>query len=405
MKKLLFTCLAGCVLLVVSCGKSHVNPSPGDTTTTDTTGNQGGNPPPATSVYLSNARSTHSFIAAYYLTPYGSYRVNTTTNTTGAFEWYNASQLYADAAMVASGDASYAPYMNNTFTWLQKLWDRNDANGGYFASAGLDGSGAAGDKYVDDNSLTGVAYLAAYDVSAGSVQSNYLAAAENCAKWLMNSGLWDTTFGGGFWWSTQKTVKPTQSNGLALQLFLRLYQITGQAVYHDWAVQINTWLNSAMLDRATGLYVWQLEKNGTLDTYKFTYDNAIMVEADLLWAKTMGDNTYETKAEALGNAMIKTLYSVNYNVFIFNTNDLRVNPCYCGWASQAMISLYQADGNSSWLTYAKANINEINVVLKNSANNGYYQYAGLNGSGRYSNMEGVDQAWMERVEVLLSKYE
>lgn len=404
MRKRSFIFFALPLVLLFSCGKSHVTPTPIKTDTTGNTGGGGTNPPPAGSTYLANAQSTHSFITSFYLTAYGSYRVNTTTNTTQAFEWYNASQLYADAAMVASGDNSYAPYMNNTFQWLQNLWDKSDKNGGYFAGGNLDGSGASGTKYVDDNSLTGVAYLAAYDVTTGTTQAQYLTAAENIANWLINSGLWDTSFGGGFWWNTDKPVKPTQSNAIALQFFLRLYQITGQSVYHDWAVQINTWLNTKMLDSATGLYIWQIESNGTLDTYKFTYDNAIMVDAELLWAKVMNDNSYLGKAQALGNAMINTLYNKTYNVFIFNTNDIRVNGCYCGWASQAMIDLYVADGNSNWLTYAKANIDRINLVLKSSSNNGYYQYASLDGAGRYTNMEGVDQAWMQRVQVLLSKY-
>jgi uncharacterized protein YyaL (SSP411 family) len=305
--------------------------------------------------------------------------------------------------MAGLGDASYLPYMNNTFSWLQNLIDKSDTSGGYFASAGLDGSGGSGLKYVDDNSLTGVAYLAAYDVTTGTTKTNYLNAAKGCAGWLMYSGQWDSTFGGGFWWNTAKTVKPTQSNGLALQLFSRLYKITGQSIYHDWAVQINSWLNAKMYSSTNGLYIWQIEANGTIDTPNFTYDNAIMVEADLLYGQAMNDNTYLAKAQALGNAMIKTLWNVPYNVFIFNTTDIRVNPCYCGWASQAMIKLYEADNNSNWLTYAKGNIDLINTVLRNSSF-GYYQYAGLDGSGRYTNLEGVDQAWMQRVQALLSKY-
>ena len=160
-----------------------------------------------------------------------------------------------------------------------------------------------------------------------------------------------------------------------------------------------------MYDSTSGLYIWKIDGagSGTRHTEKFTYDNAIMVEADLLYVDAMGDNTYLTKAQTLGSAMIKTLYDPNHNVFIFNTNDIRINPCYCGWASQAMIKLYEADKNSSWLTYAMANINQINAVMK-AANNGYYQYAGLDGAGRYSNMEGVDQAWMQRVQAMLSKY-
>ncbi|WCT10486.1 glycoside hydrolase family 76 protein [Mucilaginibacter jinjuensis] len=398
MKNLLYGGVAILVVLIASCSKSKDTPSPAPPT-------GGGSTPPVTTVstYLTNAKATHDFVTANYLTAYGSYRVNTTTNVNSAFEWYNASQLYADAAMVGLGDATYTTGMNKTFAWLNNLIDKNDVNGGYFAFANLDGSGGSGTKYVDDDSLTGMAYLEAYDVTTGTTQTNYLNAAKACANWLMNSGQWDTTFGGGFWWATDKTVKPTQSNALALQLFLRLYKITGQSVYHDWAVSVNNWLNSQMYDSATGLYIWQIEKNGTKDLAKFTYDNAIMLEAELLYVQAMNDDTYLTKAQALGNAMIKTLWDANHNVFIFNTTDIRINPCYCVWASQAMIKLYEADHNSSWLTYAKANIDQINVVMKSPAS-GYYQYAGLDGAGRYTNMEGVDQAWMQRVQTLLSKY-
>lgn len=390
--------MAALIILSGSCSKTNVTPSQTDTIVNP-------NPPVNTaSVYLTNARATHDFITANYFTSYGSYRVNTTTNVSSAFEWYNVSQLYADAAMAGLGDSTYLPFMNKTFGWLKNLIDKTSSIGGYFAAANLDGSGGSGVKYVDDNSLTGMAYLEAYDVTTGITQTNYLNAAEACAYWLINSGLWDTSFGGGFWWSTDKTVKPTQSNALALQLFLRLYKITGQSVYRDWAVSENNWLNAQMYDVNTGLYIWQIEKSGIKDTYKFTYDNAIMAEADLLYSVAFNDNSYLVKAESLGNAMIKTLWDANHNVFIFNTNDVRINPCYCGWASQTMIKLYEADHNSAWLTYAKANIDQINVVMKNKANNGYYQYAGLDGAGRYVNMEGVDQAWMQRVQALLSKY-
>lgn len=159
-----------------------------------------------------------------------------------------------------------------------------------------------------------------------------------------------------------------------------------------------------MLDNTTGLYVWEIDSSGVKHTQIFTYDNAIMIEAFLDYGDAMNDNTYLTKAQNLGNAMIATLYDKNYNVFIFNTADIRVNGAWCGWASQGMIKLYEADNNSNWLTYAKANIDGINVVLRDPVSFGYYNFASLNGAGRYTNLEGVDQAWMERVEVLLSKY-
>jgi uncharacterized protein YyaL (SSP411 family) len=405
MKKLQQYWIIGIVLMLVACGKSNTTPDK-ETTSGNTGGNNGGSGgnPVTESVYLTNAKATHAFITSGYATSFGSYRVNTTNNTSSAFEWYVASHLYADAAMVASGDASYQASMNNTFSWLDKLVDKTDPNGGYFAFANLDGSGASGVKYVDDNALTGMAFLDAYDVTTGSVKAGYLTAAQGCAKWLINSGQWDSNFGGGFWWTTDKTVKPSQSNGLAMQLFARLYKITGNTQYRDWAVSVNDWLNSQLYDSVTGLYIWQIEKSGFKNPVKFTYDNAIIIEAQLLFADAMNDNAYKTKAQALGNAMIRGLWDKNHNVFIFNTNDLRINGCYSGWATQAMIKLYELDNNSNWLVYAKANVDAINLVLKNPVLNGYYQYAELNGAGRYANLEGVDQAWMQRVQTMLAKY-
>lgn len=387
------------LFLLSSCSKSKPNYDDGPSDPDD-----GGGGTPTESVYLTNAKATHQFVLSAYSIGNGGYRVNTTDKANTSFEWYVSSQLYADAAMVGLGDATYIPRMVNTLAWLKKLVDKNDPNGGYFAFASLDGSGSSGAKYIDDNALAGMSYLAAYDVTEGSTKQDFLEAAKGCANWLMKSNTWDNTFGGGFWWSTEKTVKPTQSNGLALQLFSRLYKITGDTVYKDWAVSVNDWLNSQMYDSNTKLYNWQIQKNGTRDNYKFTYDNAIMVEAQLLYADAVGDATYQTKAQALGSAMINTLWDRTHNVFIFNTNDIRVNPCYSGWATQAMIKLYELDKNNNWLVYAKANVDAINLVLKNPVLNGYYQYASLNGAGRYTNLEGVDQAWMQRVQALLSKY-
>lgn len=385
------------IVLLSACGKAKDTPTPvippHDTTTV-----------PTVSAYLTKAIETHNFIISNLLTSYNGYRVNTSTNRNSAFEWYNASQIYADAAMVEIGDSSYLPFMNATFKWMQNLWDNSDPNGGYFAFSNLDGSGSSGTKYVDDNSLTGIVYLQAYNVSTGADRDAYLNKAEACANWIINSGLWDNTLGGGFWWNTEKTNKPTQTNGLALRLFLELYGITGQPVYHDWAVLVNNWLTTKMFDSNSGLFIWQYDSTGKKYGQIFTYDNAIMLEAYLTYSKVMNDPSYLSKAEAIAEAMNTTLWDGARNVYIFNTADRRINPAWCGWASEALIKLYETDKNTSWLSYAKGNIDAINTVLRDPASKGYYQFAGLDGAGRYTNFEGVDQAWMQRIQALLSKY-
>ncbi len=60
--------------------------------------------PTPTSEYWLKAQETHNFIVENMLTRYNSYRVNTTDQTNIAYEWYNVSQIYADAAMIQAGD-------------------------------------------------------------------------------------------------------------------------------------------------------------------------------------------------------------------------------------------------------------------------------------------------------------
>lgn len=362
----------------------------------------------SSSTYWTDAEQTHNFIVGNILTSYFSCRGNTTTEASNAFEWYNTSQIYADAAAVNpvyGNDSRFRSYMDSTYNWMYHMWDFGSSIGGYFSSANLDGSGAGGDKYVDDCGVTINAYLDAYNVTTGTTQASYLTAAENCANWMMNSGLWTTTYGGGFYQRTGSgAVKPTQTNGLAVQAFLRLYQITGQTYYKSWAMSVMSWLESNLYDTTTGLFDWEFDSSGVKQTAHFTYDNAIMVEADLLYASILGDNTYVTKAQNLGIAMNTVLWNSTHHVYIFNTNDVRVNPAWCVWGSQAMIRLYERDGNTAWLDYAQQNIDFINTNLRTTSNYGYHTFCDLNGGSVDTRYEGVDQAWMERTQFMLSAY-
>jgi hypothetical protein len=69
-----------------------------------------------------------------------------------------------------------------------------------------------------------------------------------------------------------------------------------------------------------------------------------------------------------------------------------------------MIKLYLADGNTAWLDYAQQNIDYMNSKLRNSANYAYYTFCNVDGSDIDTRHEGVDQAWMQRVQALLSNY-
>ncbi|MBP3964634.1 glycoside hydrolase family 76 protein [Paenibacillus lignilyticus] len=363
------------------------------------------------SAYWTLAQETHNFTAGNLLTSSNSYRTEIGDNATT--QWYNASQIYADAAMLEQGDSRYLSYMNNTYSFMGNMWDLTSPIGGYFALSNLDGTGAGGDKYVDDASLAGAAYLDAYEVTTGVTQQNYLNSAKAVANWLMYSGLWDSTGGGGFWWTTNKTtpymqIKGSEVNGLACQLFLRLYRITGQTYYKSWADSIKQWLDAYMFDTSAGLYNWQYElANNSVTPIKFTYDNAIMMEVNLLYKAITGNHAYLTSAQNIAANMKNQLWNTQNSTgaFIINTADPVFNPCYSGWASQSFIKLYQADGNVSWLNTAQQNIDTLNAKLRDTTNHGYhYSWDPATNNIKDGSYHTVSQAWMQRVQIMLSQY-
>lgn len=404
MKTILFISLVFTTVFLGSCSKDKTA-GPGNKPGT----NDPVNPPVETKTYLQLAKESRSFITNNLLTSNFSYRANTTTKANACYEWYNVSQVYADVALFAAGDDSVLPYLNNTFRFMEGFWDKGDLHGGYFAAVNLDGTGAGGDKYVDDNGLSGMVYLEAYETANISDKNAYLDKAKACANWLINSGLWDNVYGGGFWWSTGKQDKPTQSNGLTVQLFAKLYTITGESIYLDWATKVNNWLRNNTLDSASGLYIWKIDGAGTGVKHfeKFTYDNAIMIEANILFGKATNDPSYLTKAQNIGNAMNKILFNAQYKLYVFNTDptQTRVNPAWCGWGTQGMIKLYEQDKDPKWLAFARNNIDGLNKASRNSDSHAYYFFSGFAGNNRSAEIEGVDQAWMQRIQAMMAKYE
>jgi hypothetical protein len=70
-----------------------------------------------------------------------------------------------------------------------------------------------------------------------------------------------------------------------------------------------------------------------------------------------------------------------------------------------MIKLYKNDPNAAWLDYAKKNIDFLNTYNRNTSNGGYYTFTNLNGTISDNRIEGVDQAWMQRINAEMAEYQ
>src|SRR5262249_6170494 len=159
MRRLALLCM-GCL----GCFESPEAPPPPDgmmppqPPSADLAASQDLSPPWDPAAYLQIIDETHRFLVNNLLAPSHSYRVST-ANLTSTFTWYDVSQISGDAAMVGLGDSRFLPYMNQAYApFMDHLWDHGVAVGGYFAVAAIDGSSPDRSvKYVDDNSLAGVA--------------------------------------------------------------------------------------------------------------------------------------------------------------------------------------------------------------------------------------------------------
>ncbi len=254
-----------------------------------------------------------------------------------ADQWYVASQVWADVALLHAKGQISVPlpqlparrteqvpertdpesicHIEKAFLFLDRLWD--DSEGGYYARSNPFGTEVMrAERFGDDNALAGLALIARLGTTRdASQQARYRHAIRREASFLRESGLWDETFGGGFWWNTSHEAtpegKPAQTNALAALFFARAFEVTGDPDDREWALRTLLWLDTVLFDPETGLYRWRIgleeADDGTRgpairDRY-FNYDQGIAIEAQLAAYRLDGDSARLARAVRVGHGI------------------------------------------------------------------------------------------------------
>jgi hypothetical protein len=309
-------------------------------------------------------------------------------------QWYVVSQLWADAMLLSSDHErlrarpemrqalrqARAPewdekearcHVDKGFVFLDRLWD--DEEGGYYPRSNSNGSKITrNEQFADDNALAGLALLAAADSADGDFERDYyLYAAVLESEYLQESGLWDDTFGGGFWWSTgmgdSDEGKPAQTNALAALFFARLYGVTGNPAHRDAALSTMNWLDAALFDGDRNLYRWSVryerpaEKAGSAVRSQrfFNYDQGLAIEALLAVAQLDGNQDRIARARAIGDSMHTAFWSRERGGYNLEAGVEQVYTSYAAWTSLGHLALYAQDGQERWLKMARDNANAI----------------------------------------------
>jgi len=203
----------------------------------------------------------------------------------------------------------------------------------------------------------------------------YIHAAEREADFLIGSGMWDDTFGGGFWWNTGKgdteEGKPAQTNALASLFFARLFAATGNTAYKDWALRAQLWLDTILWDPSKQLYRWSIgftdlthRSGAKIQNRYFNYDQGIAIESLLAASRLDGDAGRVSRAQAIGRAMHAAFWSSRLNGYNLETGVDQVYTSYAAWTSLGHLALYAQDGNAEWLNMARQNADGLSSRLR-----------------------------------------
>ncbi|MBZ2196225.1 glycoside hydrolase family 76 protein [Occultella gossypii] len=186
----------------------------------------------------------------------------------------------------------------------ERYWN---ADGGTTGLPGYDSYprapyGDGGDMFYDDNEWVALAKVQEY-LATGD-QAAFDRAVEIFD--LVISG-WDTdpshaAPGGVFWtqapWSTDRNTVSTMPGA---QLGVRLYMITGEQHYLDWALRFVEWTDEHLL-APNGLYWDNIKLDGAIDERHFSYNQGVPIGTYALLYEATGDEQYLARAESIAVA-------------------------------------------------------------------------------------------------------
>jgi predicted alpha-1,6-mannanase (GH76 family) len=253
--------------------------------------------------------------------------------------------------------------------------------------------------YYDDEGWWALAWIKAYDLTH---TDDYLAMAKTIFN-DMTTG-WDSTCGGGLWWSKNKTYKNAIANELFLEVALRLHQRTpgdmigGRGIaystsYIDWANREWQWFkNSGMLNSSNlindGLNTHTCQNNGHTP---WTYNQGVILGALTDLYKITHDSSYLSQAEAIADA--NNVTNIDDQGVLYERGCEPTNSCdedglqFKGIFMKNLYYLYQSDYKQAYKDFILKNADAIW-----SSDRDYSNHLGLHWNGPFDKPRASSQS-------------
>ncbi len=216
-----------------------------------------------------------------------------------AFMWPSAVQLSALVA-AARVDPTYLRPMQQFAIALQSYWAHHYGIGGYDVLP----TPKPPDRYYDDNCWIAIALAEATTLPGISrrMRDQYGRRAAETVRFIL-SGEDDQLGGGIYWHEDKRETKNTCSCAPGAVAALRVYEIGGDNTNVQVAQRLVQWTSEHLQDE-DGLLWDNIKLNGEIERTKWSYNSALMIQANALLGRHTGDERYGREAQRIAHAAI-----------------------------------------------------------------------------------------------------
>ena len=250
--------------------------------------------------------------------------------------------------------------------------------------------------YIDDTGWWALVWEQAYDITGNQ---SYLQMAETTTNYMHN--YWDSTCGGGVYWSTAKQYKASIANELFLAATAGLHnRIAGDTTYLGWANAEWNWFKGSGLIQGNNLVQDGMNANNcSFSNANFTYNSGVILDGLMELNKATGDSSLLTTATTIASAATSKWNQNNVLVSGCEPNCTGDGQSFNGIFMRYLGQLATTTKTTAFNTFLQSTANSILATDTNSAGQQGDSYVGPFANWTYNTQAGAAEALVAAISL------